>query len=202
MLGVMELATWRLQLRDLQADDLAAMIELWTDGNVGRFMGSCGPRSAEETARWLRETIEYNRASPRASHNAAIIVAATGERAGWIGCGESSEPVGEWAFGYALRPGCRGHGYAREALVAVLGFCLGEVGVSSVWGECDVSNHRSEGVMRAAGMLPAGASATGDPRFRADRSWRPPATGPPRARQAQLDSASCGHRGQYPPWPR
>ncbi len=175
MLEAMDLATRRLRIRDLRADDLTAMIELWADEDVGRFMGTCGPGSAEETAQWLAETIEHNRARPRASHNAAIIVAATGERAGWIGCGECSEPVGDWAFGYALRPAFRGHGYAREALVAVLGFCLGEGGVSSVWGECDAANHRSEAVMRAAGMLPVGASATGDPRFRAGRSWRPPA---------------------------
>ncbi len=115
MLEAMDLATRRLRIRDLRADDLTAMIELWADEDVGRFMGTCGPGSAEETAQWLAETIEHNRARPRASHNAAIIVAATGERAGWIGCGECSEPVGDWAFGYALRPAFRGHGYAREA---------------------------------------------------------------------------------------
>src|SRR5258708_29239904 len=133
-------------------------------------MGRYGARAAEEPAEGRGETIKSNRPSRGASHSAAIIVAATGERAGWIGCGESSEPAGEWAFGYALRPGCRGDGYAREALVAVLGFCLGELGVSSVCGECDVSNHRSQAVMRAAGMLPAAASPTGNPRFPAHPS--------------------------------
>lgn len=175
MLEAMDLTTGRLHIRDLRANDLAAMTELWADADVGRLMGTYGPRSAEETATWVSEMIEHNRARPRAAHNAAIIVAATGERAGWIGCGESSEPVGDWAIGYALRPGCRGHGYAREALVTVLLFCLGEAGVSSVWGECDVANHRSEAVMRAAGMLPVGPSPTGDPRFRVGASWRPPA---------------------------
>jgi RimJ/RimL family protein N-acetyltransferase len=170
----MDLATRRLLIRDLQADDLAAMIELWADDDVGRFMGSYGPRSAEETARWLEDVMQHNRARPRFAHNAAIIVAETGERAGWIGCGKSGEPAGEYDFGFTLRPGCRGHGYAREALVALLAFCLGELEVSSVWGECDAGNRRSAAVMRAAGMSPVGTSAQGDLRFRAGRSWCPP----------------------------
>lgn len=169
-----DLATRRLVIRDLRAGDLAAMIELWADDDVGRFMGTYGPRSAEATARWLGEAMRHNRARPRTAHNAAIIVTETGELAGWIGCGQSSEPAGEYDFGYALRPGCRGHGYAREALVAVLAFCLGELGVSSVWGECDACNRRSAAVMRAAGMSLISGPAQGDLRFRAGRSWCPP----------------------------
>jgi [ribosomal protein S5]-alanine N-acetyltransferase len=187
-----DLTTRRLLIRDLQADDLAAMIELWTDDDVGRFMGTYGPRSAEETARWLEDAVRHNRARPRFAHNAAIIVAETGERAGWIGCGKSSEPVGEYEFGYALRPGCRGHGYAREALVAVLAFCLGELGVSSVWGECDALNHRSAAVMRAAGMSPAGASAQADLRFRAGRSWCPPGSRSPALPGGPADARGPG----------
>jgi RimJ/RimL family protein N-acetyltransferase len=95
----MDLATRRLLIRDLQADDLAAMTELWTDADVGHFMGSYGPRSAEQTARWLEDTMQHNRARPRFAHNAAIILAQTSERAGWIGCGKSSQPAGDYDFG-------------------------------------------------------------------------------------------------------
>jgi [ribosomal protein S5]-alanine N-acetyltransferase len=175
----MDLATPRLLIRDLQADDLAAMTELWTDADVGHFMGTYGPRSAKETARWLEDTMQHIRAWPRFAHNAAIILAQTSERAGWIGCGKSSPPVGEYDFGYALRPLYRGHGYAREALTAVLTFCLGELGVSSVWGECNACNHQSAAVMRAAGMHPVDSSAHGDLRFRADHSWCPAASQTP-----------------------
>jgi [ribosomal protein S5]-alanine N-acetyltransferase len=175
----MDVATGRLLVRDLRAEDLAAMADLWTDPDVGRFMGTYGPRSAAETAAWLGEAMRHNRAQPRFAHNAAIIVAGTGECAGWIGCGKSSEPVGEYDFGYALRPACRGHGYAREALTALLAFCLHDLAVSSVWGECDVLNYRSAAVMHAAGMASVEASPHGDLRFRADRSWRPPPGGRP-----------------------
>lgn len=120
---------------------------------------------------------------PRFAHNTAIVVAETGQCAGWIGCGKSSEPVADYDFGYALRPAWRGHGYAREALAALLAFCLHDLAVPSVWGQCRASNYRSAAVMRAAGMTPIGASVEGDLRFRADRSWRPPrgcADPPPR----------------------
>jgi [ribosomal protein S5]-alanine N-acetyltransferase len=169
-----DVATRRLHIRDLRAGDLTAMIELWTDADVGRFMGTYGPRSAEETATWLEDTMRHNRAQPRFAHNAALVVTETGECAGWIGCGKSSEPVGEYDFGYALRPGSRRHGYAREALTALLAFCLDELAVSSVWGQCDALNYRSAAVMRAAGMTPISTSAEGNLRFRVDRSWRFP----------------------------
>jgi RimJ/RimL family protein N-acetyltransferase len=162
---------------------------------IGRFMGTYGPRSAEETARRLADTMRHNRARPRFAHNAAIIVAGMGERAGWIGCGKSSEPVGEYDFEYALRPGWRGHGYAREALVAVLAFCLGELGVSSVWGECDVGNHRSAAVMRAAGMSPVDVSAQADLRFRAGRSWCPPVSLSPALPGGSADAPRAGQGG-------
>ena len=168
------MVTRRLHIRDLCAEDLPAMTEMWTDPDVGRFMGTFGPRTAAQTAAWLDEVMCHNRAQPRLVHDTAIIVAETGQCAGWIGCGPSDEPVGEYDFAYALRPAWRGYGYAREALTAMLAFFLRDLAVSSVWGQCDAGNHRSAAVMRAAGMTPIEASAEGDPRFRADHSWRPP----------------------------
>ena len=179
----MDVVTARLHIRDLRADDLAAMADLWADPDVGRFMGTYGPRSAAQTAAWLDDAMRHNRAQPRSAHNTAIIIARTGQCAGWIGCGKSSEPVGEYDFGFALRPACRGHGYAREALAALLAFFLHDLAVSSVWGACDALNHRSAAAMRAAGMTPIEDSAEGDLRFRADRFWRPPAH-PPQIRRS------------------
>ena len=70
--------------------------------------------------------------------------------------------MGEYDFGYAFRPGYRRHGYARVAVTAVPTFCLEELAVSSVLGQCDALNYRSAAVMRAVGMVPIGASAQGD----------------------------------------
>lgn len=170
----MDVVTSRLRIRDLRAGDLAAMVELWTDPDVGRFMGTYGPRSAAQTATWLRDAMRHNRARPRFAHNTAIVVAETGECAGWTGCGQSSDPAGGYDVGYALRSAQRGHGYAREALTALLAFCLHDLAVCSVSGECDALNRRSAAVMRAAGMAPVEPSPDGDLRFRADPSWRPP----------------------------
>lgn len=86
----MDVATRRLHIGDLRADDLTAMIELWTDADVGRFMGTYGPRSAEETATGLEDTVRHNRAQPRFAHNAVIIVTETGECAGWSAAGRAA----------------------------------------------------------------------------------------------------------------
>jgi hypothetical protein len=69
------------------------MADLWTDPDVGCFMGTYGPRSAAQTATWLDDAMRHNRAQPRFAHNTAIIVAETGQCAGWIGCGKSGEPA-------------------------------------------------------------------------------------------------------------
>ena len=37
------------------------MTELWTDPDVGRFMGTYGPRSAAQTVTWLQDATRHNR---------------------------------------------------------------------------------------------------------------------------------------------
>lgn len=105
--------------------------------DVAQWMGDYDPRSAQATAGWLKEAIQHNRAQPRLG--TTRVVAASGERAGWSGCGKSSAPVGEYELGYALRPPYRRHGYILEALIAVVGFCLYELGVSSVWADATLA---------------------------------------------------------------
>ena len=163
----MDVRTARLRLRDLRPDDLPAMTELWIDPDVGRFMGDFGPRRAEDVERWLLATIAGERGPDRRSHNCAIVVHGSDDVAGWIGVGPSSRPIGDYDFGYAVRSGFRGRGYASEALAGVLRFCFDFAGVGSVWGECDGANLASARVMRRAGLDPIEPSPDGDLRFRA-----------------------------------
>ena len=148
----MDVLTARLRLRDLRVEDRDPMVDLWTDAAVARFMDDFGPRTAAQTDDWIRATLAANRERERSSHNSTILLRSTGAVVGWIGVGVSSAPVGDYDFGYAVRPGHRGHGYATEALVATLRFCFTDLAVASVWGECHADNAASARVMSAACM--------------------------------------------------
>lgn len=173
----MDVLTGRLRIRDLRVEDRDGMVELWTDAAVARFMDGFGPRTPDQTDSWIRATVAANRECERSSHNCTIVLRSTGETLGWIGVGVSSEPVGEYDFGYAIRPGCRGRGYATEALVATLRFCFADLAVASVWGECHAGNSASAHVMGAAGMSRI-ADHEGNRRYLAHRhTWQLPSTG-------------------------
>jgi hypothetical protein len=88
-----DVATRRLHIRDLRAGDLTAMIELWTDTDVGRFMGTYGPRSAEATATWLEDTM-------RRAHSART---ASELDHGGMTCGWPDEQAGAGSCGSCAR---------------------------------------------------------------------------------------------------
>ena len=64
-------------------------------------------------------------------------------------------PDGSVTVGYGLVPSARGHGYATEALRAVLAFAR-QTGIARVKGDADHDNLASQRVMTAAGMRPVG----------------------------------------------
>ncbi|TCC47393.1 N-acetyltransferase [Kribbella capetownensis] len=146
MMGVV--STERLALRWVGVGDFAALCEMWTDELVGQFMGDYGPRDEEAVRAWLTGFVDDG------THvQFSVTRRSDGEVVGWLGMGESKEPVADWSFGYAVRAAHRGQGYMTEALTAGLEYCRGELGVGSLWGECFVGNVASARVMTGAGMV-------------------------------------------------
>ncbi|MEO3975645.1 GNAT family N-acetyltransferase [Streptomyces sp. CAU 1734] len=74
---------------------------------------------------------------------------------GGVGFHGPGEADGSVTVGYGLVPSARGHGYAAEALRALLASAR-EQGISRVKGDADHDNTASQRVMAAAGMRPAG----------------------------------------------
>lgn len=163
----MEVTTDRLAIRDLVPQDLASMIELWGDPDVQRWMPGFGPRSRADVERWLPETIAFNEAEPRESHNCAVVELCSDEVAGWIGFGPASKTPGAVNFGYAIRRDFRARGFGSEALRAVIAFCFRELGVRTFVGETAVGNDISARVMGKAGMRRDGI-VDGQIQFRID----------------------------------
>ena len=71
---------------------------------------------------------------------------------GDIGFHGPPDARGAVTIGYGLAPGARGHGYATEALVALVGWALAQPEVTVVNGDANLDNVASQRVMERAGM--------------------------------------------------
>ena len=160
--------TRRLRLRDVRPEDLHALVGLWTDDDVGRFMDDFGPRTPDEVASWIEEALHAARSVPR-FRSWVLELKATGEVVGWIGFGGDSRGVGDIDFAYVVDRGHRRRGYAAEALRGAISYCFGTLGARSFWGQCHTANEASASAMRAAGLQYIG-TVDGQHRFRISRS--------------------------------
>jgi RimJ/RimL family protein N-acetyltransferase len=134
--------TERLVLRDSEARDRAAFIELLTSPQVGAYLG--GPRPRDELEREMPEVPER-----RPGHfvvelggamiGQVILRRAAGQRA-----------TGQPELGYLFLPQAWGFGYAAEACVAALGWFAGELPGEPVVLFTQTANARS---MRLAAKL-------------------------------------------------
>lgn len=55
-------------------------------------------------------------------------------------------------IGFVFHPDAQGHGYAREAAIALLGVAFGGLGLHRVFGRTDARNEASAALMRRLGM--------------------------------------------------
>ena len=148
-----ELKTSHLILRDILESDFASMHRLRTNPDVTRYMDYIQSESEQDTRDWIVGTMFHNVLVPRSSFNLAIVRKADATILGWIGIGHAEETTyGELDFGYALHPEHWGHGYATEALRAILSLGFETFPVHAITGECDAANSASARVMEKAGM--------------------------------------------------
>ncbi|WP_329450437.1 GNAT family N-acetyltransferase [Streptomyces sp. NBC_01724] len=112
--------TARLVLREPEARDRAAFIELFTSPEVGAYIG--GPRPRDECERALPETPERR--------PGLFVIELDGTMIGTIELSRRDAErrshvrpdAGEAELGYLLLPEAWGHGYAAEACAAALGW--------------------------------------------------------------------------------
>jgi [ribosomal protein S5]-alanine N-acetyltransferase len=148
--------TERLLLRDFTGADLTDVHAMRSDLEVARFM-DFAPETLEQTRAWLGGAVAHSRErkGPRDGYNLAVVLRATGRVIGWVGFGESERfpaDSGEHGVGYMIARAHWGHGYASEALRAVLDFSFRSLGARRVSAWCWADNRASARVMEKAGM--------------------------------------------------
>lgn len=147
--GRLELDTPRLRLRPCTAADVDALLALWTDPQVRR---------------WLWDDVVIDRATAAervAASDASFAAAGWGQWAieprergallGAVGLIEIDPAVGPELV-YALHPAHQGRGYATEASRAVLAHAFGTLGLARIPGRTDTPNRQSARVLERLGM--------------------------------------------------
>ena len=130
MHGTQPLHTPRLCLRRFVPGDAPAMYAGWaSDAAVARFMRWQPHNSVAETRGLLEEwAAQYAHGS---FYNWAVVRQADGALMGAIGAGPAEDGAGLLEPGYALGRSYWGHGYATEALAAVVRYLFESEGQAS-----------------------------------------------------------------------
>ena len=144
-------ATPRLQLRELTGDDAAFILELVNDPAWLRYIGDRNVHSLEDARGYIAR-------GPAASYAKngfglwAVILRATSEPVGMCGLiRRDSLPHPDLGFAFLERH--RGHGYAREAAVAVVALARERWRIGRLLAITDPDNAASQAVLEHAGFV-------------------------------------------------
>jgi RimJ/RimL family protein N-acetyltransferase len=140
--------TERLVLREPEAADRAAIVELLTSAEVRAYLG--GPRSRDEVERALPETLSRRPGLFVVELDGAMIGIVTLDRRDAGRPGHINPDGGEAELGYMFLPKAWGHGYAAEACAAALEWFAGALPGKPVVLCTQTANVRS---MRVAAKL-------------------------------------------------
>ena len=140
--------TERLVLREPEARDRAAVIELFASPEVGTYIGGARPR--DELERTLPETPERRPGLFVVDLDGAMIGMATLDRRDAERPGDVRTDAGEVVLGYMFLPEAWGYGYAAEACAAALDWVTDALPSEPVVLSTQTANSRS---MRLAAKL-------------------------------------------------
>lgn len=140
--------TERLVLREPEARDRAAVIELFTSPEVGTYIG--GPRQRDEFERAVPEAPKRRPGLFVVDLDGAMIGIVTLDRRDPEHPGHVRSGALEAELGYMFLPQAWGHGYAAEACAAALDWCAGALPGEPVVLTTQTANERS---MRLAAKL-------------------------------------------------
>ncbi|MEU1622415.1 GNAT family protein [Streptomyces sp. NPDC005722] len=142
--------TSRLRLRRFRPEDAPALAAYRSDPAVARYQGWSAPVSPEEAADLVAAFAAGDPAEPGWFQYAVELVVG-GELIGDIGvCLHDNRMQAE--LGFTLARAHQGHGYAAEAVTALLDRLFAECGLHRVSAECDARNSASARLLERVGF--------------------------------------------------
>jgi RimJ/RimL family protein N-acetyltransferase len=153
----MNLETQRLILRDFVMADTADLAACRQDQRYWRYYeveDDIAGQAQEHVSMFVRWQSDL----PRTHYQLAVVLKETGRLIGSSGIRQRPQvqygvsSPGEADVGYELDPAQWGRGYATEAVLALLAFGFGRLGLHRVWAFCLAENTASWRVMERLGM--------------------------------------------------
>ncbi len=146
--------TERLLLREWNAEDAEAVAHIYLNPQVMEFIPG-GVWNRERTARAIARMRELN--LERGYGFYPVVVKSLGKIIGHCGLG-LLEQTPEIEVAYLLDVPYWGHGYACEAVRAIISHGFSRFNISRILAVAFPQNLRSIGVMRSVGMTPIGVA--------------------------------------------
>ena len=146
-----ELTTERLLLRALRADDAETMFAYRSDPDVLRYQG-WDPESLADVHEFIAENAGYEAYAPGSWRQFAIALRADGTMIGDCGVHVPEDKPEQAEFGITLAPTFQGHGYALEALRALLRLVFDVLGKHRAFASVDPRNVPSIALFERAGF--------------------------------------------------
>ena len=162
------LITARLDLRPAVFADLDTLWALWADPEVRRFLFDDLPVTRERAAEVLGHCLEAVEAGlglwVANLRNTEMAIGCVGLMAASTAAEHDPRLVGAIEPLASFSPSVWGHGYATEALEAVVCYAFEELGLSQLAAVNDVPNKTSDRLLKRLGFEVTGESA--GPRYR------------------------------------
>lgn len=159
--------TPRLHARHIAASDVDAMLAVYGDPAVVRYVADGQPLDRAGCERWVDITLRNY--ATRGYGMVALVEQATGSIVGFCGLVHPPGQV-EPEIKYALRRDCWGQGFATEAAIGLLGYAR-QLGLPKVIATTDPENETSHRVLLKAGMQRAELRRNEDGSFTQLFSW-------------------------------
>lgn len=159
-LGTITIETERLILRRFLLEDAQKMFDNWaSDDDVTRYLTWPTHASVEVSQMILNSWIESY--ADERFYNWAIELKSLGQPVGNISVVRCSDLSQRAEIGYCMGKNWWHQGIMSEALRAVIGFLINEVGINRVEARHAVENPNSGGVMKKCGMTYEGTLRQG-----------------------------------------
>lgn len=146
------LRTRRLVLRPFEPADAPALSAYRSDPEVARFQSWEAPFRVESAEAFIAGLAGGHLDTPGEWFQLAVADAATGALLGDLGQHTWADDPRQATIGVTLARAAQGHGYATEALTALLDHLLVDLGKHRVTADCDVRNTASAALLERVGM--------------------------------------------------
>lgn len=149
--GFRRLVTERLTIRRFEREDASVLAAYRSDPKVARYQTWEAPFTQAQAERFVAALATCDPDTPGDWFQFAVTRTSSGALLGDVAAGIDQDPRLA-RIGFTLAPAAQGHGFATEAVAALLDYLLIARGKHRVAADCDVRNHPSVALLEGIGM--------------------------------------------------